>query len=85
MSWLLLGEAEPEENSAAAPPTQARFTDVFSQVLRHAEQVQALTISGDVYNPELKRFGILMYNVLYREDYDASILLDGKSPHTDPK
>lgn len=88
MQWLLLGKGDKQENTLTDPlqiVEKARFTEVFVQVIRHAEQIQALDVAKDVHDSELKRFGLTLYNLLYQEETDTLFPLADKRRNIDRK
>lgn len=85
MHWLLLGGSDKQKNMSVTQPNEAQFTKAFAQVVRHAEQVQVLTIADDVLDPELRRQGLLLYKMLYQANANTSILLPEKRQKNDKK
>lgn len=88
MQWLLLGKGNKQENVSSEPLQvieKSRFTEAFVQVIRHAEQIQALDIANDVHDSELKRFGLTLYNLLYQNDSDIPSPLTDRRRNTDNK
>ena len=88
MQWLLLGKGNKQENVSPDPlqvVEKARFTEAFVQVIRHAEQIQALDVANDVHDSELKRFGLTLYNLLYQNDCEILSPLTDKKRNNDDK